>query len=82
MRDLSKNQFKFDFSYLEFALVQLLPIGLMLICNVCNLRYFLKALQMTQQTLTATVLTAASNYVLSVSLLRLQHLQPLITIDL
>ncbi|XP_023167935.2 uncharacterized protein LOC111597446 isoform X2 [Drosophila hydei] len=52
--------------YAEFALVQLLPLGLMLFFNICNLRYYLKALQMTQQTLTATVLTAASNYVISV----------------
>ncbi|XP_023167936.1 uncharacterized protein LOC111597446 isoform X3 [Drosophila hydei] len=54
--------------YAEFALVQLLPLGLMLFFNICNLRYYLKALQMTQQTLTATVLTAASNYVISVFL--------------
>ncbi|KRF98999.1 uncharacterized protein Dwil_GK27191 [Drosophila willistoni] len=50
---------------IDFIVLQLLPLGLMLFCNVCNLRYFLKALQMTPQTLTATVLTAASNYVMS-----------------
>ncbi|KAM8707625.1 hypothetical protein ACLKA7_014713 [Drosophila subpalustris] len=67
------------YSYVGFALVQLLPIGLMLFCNVCNLRYFLKALQMTQQTLTATVLTAASNYVLSFILGALVYQEPLTT---
>ncbi|XP_017957539.1 uncharacterized protein LOC108652040 [Drosophila navojoa] len=65
------------YAYLEFALVQVLPLGLMLLCNVCNLRYFLKALQMTQQTLTATVLTAASNYVLSFILGALVYREPL-----
>ncbi|XP_034483716.1 uncharacterized protein LOC117788891 isoform X1 [Drosophila innubila] len=69
------------FSYVEFALVQLLPIGLMLFCNVCNLRYFLKALQMSQQTLTATVLTAASNYVLSFILGALVYQEPLTTLS-
>ncbi|KAL7731956.1 hypothetical protein ACLKA6_017005 [Drosophila palustris] len=69
------------YSYVEFALVQLLPIGLMLFCNVCNLRYFLKALQMTQQTLTATVLTAASNYVLSFILGALVYQEPLTTLS-
>ncbi|XP_034483717.1 uncharacterized protein LOC117788891 isoform X2 [Drosophila innubila] len=69
------------FSYAEFALVQLLPIGLMLFCNVCNLRYFLKALQMSQQTLTATVLTAASNYVLSFILGALVYQEPLTTLS-
>lgn len=48
--------------------MHILPVGLMLWCNVANLRYFLKALQSTQQTLTATVLTAASNYIFSVRL--------------
>ncbi|KAH8405036.1 hypothetical protein KR222_005553 [Zaprionus bogoriensis] len=61
----------------EFAVVHLLPLGLMLCCNVCNLRYFLKALQTTQQTLTATVLTAASNYVLSFVLGALVYREPL-----
>ncbi|XP_017863382.1 PREDICTED: uncharacterized protein LOC108614022 isoform X1 [Drosophila arizonae] len=65
------------YAYLEFALVQVFPLGLMLFCNVCNLRYFLKALQMTQQTLTATVLTAASNYVLSFILGALVYREPL-----
>ncbi|KRF85230.1 uncharacterized protein [Drosophila virilis] len=65
------------FAYVEFALVQLLPLGLMLCCNVCNLRYFLKALQMTQQTLTATVLAAASNYVLSFILGTIVYREPL-----
>lgn len=53
---------------IEFALVHILPVGLMICCNIANLRYFLKALQTTQQTLTATVLTAATNYLISVRL--------------
>ncbi|XP_017842809.2 uncharacterized protein LOC108600013 isoform X2 [Drosophila busckii] len=65
-----------DHEYAVF-LMQLLPLGLMLFCNVCNLRYFLKALQMTQQTLTATVLTAASNYILSFILGALVYGEPL-----
>ncbi|XP_004522135.1 uncharacterized protein LOC101457428 [Ceratitis capitata] len=51
--------------YLELILLRALPIALMLICNVLNWRYFLKALQCTEQTLTATVLTAATNYMFS-----------------
>ncbi|KAH8369550.1 hypothetical protein KR093_000162 [Drosophila rubida] len=66
---------------LELALIQLLPLGLMLLCNVCNMRYFLKALQMSQQTLTATVLTAASNYVLSFILGALVYQEPLSTLS-
>ncbi|XP_034106559.1 uncharacterized protein LOC117569487 isoform X2 [Drosophila albomicans] len=63
------------------ALIQLLPLILMLLCNVCNMRYFLKALQMSQQTLTATVLTAASNYVLSFILGVLVYQEPLSTLS-
>lgn len=55
------------FPFLAFILYQCLPIGLMILSNLLNWRYFLKALQMSEQTLTATVLTAASNYVVSVS---------------
>ncbi|XP_053956500.1 uncharacterized protein LOC128862097 [Anastrepha ludens] len=51
--------------YFEFILLRALPIVLMVICNVLNWRYFLKALQRAEQTLTATVLTAATNYILS-----------------
>ncbi|XP_062136253.1 uncharacterized protein LOC133845720 isoform X1 [Drosophila sulfurigaster albostrigata] len=68
-------------SYVEVALIQLLPLILMLFCNVCNMRYFLKALQMSQQTLTATVLTAASNYVLSFILGVLVYQEPLSTLS-
>ncbi|KAH8261584.1 hypothetical protein KR044_011876 [Drosophila immigrans] len=68
-------------SYVELAVIQLLPLGLMLLCNVCNMRYFLKALQMSQQTLTATVLTAASNYVLSFILGALVYQDPLSTLS-
>ncbi|XP_017157057.1 uncharacterized protein LOC108165512 isoform X1 [Drosophila miranda] len=66
-----------DSSYLEFGLLRLLPLVLMVICNVCNLRCFLKALQMTEQTLTCVVLTAASNYVLSFLLGTLVYQEPL-----
>ncbi|XP_041631333.1 uncharacterized protein [Drosophila kikkawai] len=52
-------------TYLEIILMRAVPLALMLLCNVSNLRCFLKALQMTEQTLTCVVLTAASNYVLS-----------------
>ncbi|KQS43997.1 uncharacterized protein LOC26526073 [Drosophila erecta] len=74
---LNTSQIKADSSYLELALLQLLPLVLMIICNVCNLRCFLKALQMTEQTLTCVVLTAASNYVLSFILGALVYREPL-----
>ncbi|XP_011187257.1 uncharacterized protein LOC105215167 [Zeugodacus cucurbitae] len=51
--------------YLELLFLRALPIILMVICNVLNWRYYLKALQCAEQTLTATVLTAATNYMLS-----------------
>ncbi|XP_011214300.2 uncharacterized protein LOC105233833 [Bactrocera dorsalis] len=51
--------------YLELLFLRAVPIILMVICNVLNWRYFLKALQCTEHTLTATVLTAATNYMLS-----------------
>ncbi|KAI8122188.1 Protein phosphatase 1 regulatory subunit 16A [Lucilia cuprina] len=51
--------------YAEFALYQAVPLVLMVFSNLLNWRYFLKALQLTEQTLTATVLTAASNYIVS-----------------
>ncbi|TMW44185.1 hypothetical protein DOY81_010737 [Sarcophaga bullata] len=51
--------------YAAFALFQLLPLVLMILSNLLNWRYFLKALQLSEQTLTATVLTAASNYVVT-----------------
>ncbi|XP_046807145.1 uncharacterized protein LOC111683596 isoform X2 [Lucilia cuprina] len=52
--------------YAEFAVYQAVPLVLMVFSNLLNWRYFLKALQLTEQTLTATVLTAASNYIVSV----------------
>ncbi|XP_065361203.1 uncharacterized protein LOC135954887 [Calliphora vicina] len=52
-------------TYGAFVLYQGLPIVLMILSNLLNWRYFLKALQLSEQTLTATVLTAASNYVVS-----------------
>ncbi|XP_052844274.1 uncharacterized protein LOC128257339 [Drosophila gunungcola] len=64
-------------SYLDIALVHGLPLLLMIVCNVSNLRCFLKALQMTDQTLTCVVLTAASNYVLSFILGALVYHEPL-----
>ncbi|XP_014094405.2 uncharacterized protein [Bactrocera oleae] len=51
--------------YLELLFLRALPIFLMVICNVLNWRYFLKALQCAEHTLTATVLTAATNYMIS-----------------
>ncbi|XP_017008341.2 uncharacterized protein [Drosophila takahashii] len=66
-----------DSSYLEIALLRVLPLVLMIICNVSNLRCFLKALQMTEQTITCVVLTAASNYVLSFILGALVYREPL-----
>ncbi|XP_017086946.2 uncharacterized protein [Drosophila bipectinata] len=66
-----------DSSYLGTGLVQVLPLVLMVICNVANLRCFLKALQMTEQTLTCVVLTAASNYILSFILGALVYQEPL-----
>ncbi|XP_017072064.1 uncharacterized protein LOC108108506 [Drosophila eugracilis] len=66
-----------DSSYLEIAILRVLPLVLMLICNVSNLRCFLKALQMTDQTLTCVVLTAASNYVLSFILGAIVYQEPL-----
>ncbi|KAH8368742.1 hypothetical protein KR084_010594 [Drosophila pseudotakahashii] len=66
-----------DSSYLEIALLRALPLVLMIICNVSNLRCFLKALQMTEQTITCVVLTAASNYVLSFIFGALVYQEPL-----
>ncbi|XP_030373423.1 uncharacterized protein LOC115623280 [Scaptodrosophila lebanonensis] len=63
--------------YMDKLMFQLLPLVLMVVCNVFNWRFFLKALQMTPQTLTATVLTAASNYVLSFILGALVYQEPL-----
>ncbi|XP_043648920.1 uncharacterized protein LOC122617230 [Drosophila teissieri] len=74
---LNPSETQGDSSYLEIALIQLLPLVLMVICNVCNLRCFLKALQMTEQTLTCVVLTSASNYVLSFILGALVYREPL-----
>lgn len=45
--------------------LQGLCIALMIICNVLNWRHFLKALHSTEQTLTATVVSAATNYIFS-----------------
>ncbi|KAH8286834.1 hypothetical protein KR018_000720 [Drosophila ironensis] len=67
----------FSISFVETALFSVMPLVLMIICNVCNLRFFLKALQMTEQTLTCVVLTAASNYVLSFTLGALVYQEPL-----
>ncbi|XP_016982237.1 uncharacterized protein LOC108046833 [Drosophila rhopaloa] len=66
-----------DSSYFEIAILQVLPLALMIICNVSNLRCFLKALQMTDQTLTCVVVTAGSNYVLSFILGALVYQEPL-----
>ncbi|XP_016937500.4 uncharacterized protein [Drosophila suzukii] len=74
---LSTSENILDSSYLEIALLRVLPLVLMIICNVSNLRCFLKALQMTDQTLTCVVLTAASNYVLSFILGALVYQEPL-----
>lgn len=45
---------------------QIIPLILMIICNILNWRLFLKALQTTNHTVTATVLTAACNYLFTV----------------
>ncbi|KAH8374067.1 hypothetical protein KR200_011035 [Drosophila serrata] len=68
-------------SYLETILMRAAPLALMLLCNVSNLRCFLKALQMTEQTLTCVVLTAASNYVLSFVLGALVYREPLTAVS-
>ncbi|XP_061387530.1 uncharacterized protein LOC133322566 [Musca vetustissima] len=60
-----------------FTIIKYFPIVLMIICNVLNWRYFLKALQLTEQTLTATVLTSASNYVVSFLLASLIYKEPI-----
>ncbi|XP_037936419.1 uncharacterized protein LOC119672504 [Teleopsis dalmanni] len=44
---------------------RVLPILLMILCNVMNWRYFLKALQTAEQTIFVTVLTTATNYIVS-----------------
>ncbi|KRK01944.1 uncharacterized protein LOC26534477 [Drosophila yakuba] len=74
---VNASQTTADSTYLEIALIQVFPLVLMVICNVCNLRCFLKALQMTEQTLTCVVLTSASNYVLSFILGALVYREPL-----
>ncbi|KAH8267698.1 hypothetical protein KR026_003720 [Drosophila bipectinata] len=67
-----------DSSYFgKYLVYRVLPLVLMVICNVANLRCFLKALQMTEQTLTCVVLTAASNYILSFILGALVYQEPL-----
>ncbi|XP_075160498.1 uncharacterized protein LOC142233452 isoform X2 [Haematobia irritans] len=58
-----------DCHYAVFVIVKILPLVAMILCNVLNWRYFLKALQLTEQTLTATVLTSASNYIVSALLI-------------
>ncbi|KAH8315613.1 hypothetical protein KR059_006060 [Drosophila kikkawai] len=68
-------------TYLEIILMRAVPLALMLLCNVSNLRCFLKALQMTEQTLTCVVLTAASNYVLSFALGALVYGEPLTVVS-
>ncbi|XP_017030936.1 uncharacterized protein [Drosophila kikkawai] len=68
-------------TYLEIILMRAVPLALMLLCNVSNLRCFLKALQMTEQTLTCVVLTAASNYVLSFVLGALVYGEPLTVVS-
>uniref|UniRef100_A0A1I8MSZ8 EamA domain-containing protein n=1 Tax=Musca domestica TaxID=7370 RepID=A0A1I8MSZ8_MUSDO len=64
-------------SHKVFIIIKYLPIALMIICNVLNWRYFLKALQLTEQTLTATVLTSASNYIVSFILASLIYKEPI-----
>ncbi|KAM7358006.1 uncharacterized protein ACRADG_003131 [Cochliomyia hominivorax] len=63
--------------YVAFVMYQCLPLGLMILSNLLNWRYFLKALQLSEQTLTVTVLTAASNYVISFILGSLIFKEPL-----
>ncbi|XP_055904505.1 uncharacterized protein LOC129940251 [Eupeodes corollae] len=46
-------------------ILQALCVGLMIVCNVLNWRHFLRALHSTEQTLTATVISSASNYICS-----------------
>lgn len=45
--------------------LQSLCIGLMIVCNILNWRHFLRALHSTEQTLTATVISSATNYICS-----------------
>ncbi|XP_059226783.1 uncharacterized protein LOC131998500 isoform X2 [Stomoxys calcitrans] len=63
--------------YTEIFIVKILPIAVMILCNVLNWRYFLKALQLAEQTLTATVLTSASNYVVSFILASMIYKEPI-----
>uniref|UniRef100_A0A1A9WCU2 EamA domain-containing protein n=1 Tax=Glossina brevipalpis TaxID=37001 RepID=A0A1A9WCU2_9MUSC len=51
--------------YCEFGLFHCVPFLLMILCNLLNWRYFIKALQISEQTLFTTVLTTATNYVVS-----------------
>ncbi|KAH8234637.1 hypothetical protein KR032_001009 [Drosophila birchii] len=76
---INSNSLIYLFS--EIILMRAVPLALMLLCNVSNLRCFLKALQMTEQTLTCVVLTAASNYVLSFVLGALVYREPLTAVS-
>ncbi|XP_075160497.1 uncharacterized protein LOC142233452 isoform X1 [Haematobia irritans] len=66
-----------DCHYAVFVIVKILPLVAMILCNVLNWRYFLKALQLTEQTLTATVLTSASNYIVSFILASTVYKEPI-----
>ncbi|KAH8266113.1 hypothetical protein KR038_003490 [Drosophila bunnanda] len=79
--DAQKLLYASESSYWETILLRAVPLALMLVCNVSNLRCFLKALQMTEQTLTCVVLTAASNYLLSFVLGALVYREPLTAVS-
>ncbi|XP_073841759.1 uncharacterized protein [Musca autumnalis] len=74
---LDSLDLKVDGSETAFSVLKYLPIVVMIVCNVLNWRYFLKALQLTEQTLTATVLTSASNYVVSFILAFVVYKEPI-----
>uniref|UniRef100_A0A1B0FMV9 Uncharacterized protein n=1 Tax=Glossina morsitans morsitans TaxID=37546 RepID=A0A1B0FMV9_GLOMM len=52
--------------YCGVCLIHFVPFLLMIICNLLNWHYYIKALQISEQTLFATVLTTATNYIVTV----------------
>ncbi|KAI9587260.1 uncharacterized protein LOC119645289 [Glossina fuscipes] len=51
--------------YCGICLIHFAPFLLMILCNLLNWYYYIKALQISEQTLFTTVLTTAINYIIT-----------------